>query len=82
MAQHYDFFGWMEATNPRAKGVNLREALRRTELRARVMDRAKTTANTLRVAKARGHIGDGLLQRMVDATAGEEHCIAAQQAGE
>ncbi len=70
-----NFPEWHDATNPQAKGVDLKERLRRHELRKRVVDKADTTMAALRVAKCRGTIGDDLLGRLIEATAEEDEKI-------
>lgn len=62
---------WLDATSP--KGAKTpKEAAAREAVRARVLAAAGTTINTLRVARARGRIGDELLYRLAEATKNEK----------
>lgn len=68
-------FEWLEATTPNDPRITGAERRRRRELRKRVLQHAKTTINTLRVAKCRGAIGQELIDRLIDATKNEQEKI-------
>lgn len=67
-----NFFDWMDATSANKKGLTSEERRQRLEYRERIAAAAGTTRGTLKVAKCRGRIGDGLLQRLITATADEQ----------
>lgn len=70
-----NFFEWMEAMNVADIGITESERVRRLEVRERVLKKAGTSINSLRVSKCRGSIGKKLLARMILATADETEKI-------
>lgn len=68
-------FEWLEATTPNDPRLTSAERRRRRDVRKRVLDRARTTINTLRVAKSRGAIGQDLVDRLIRATSNESEKI-------
>lgn len=73
---------WLKATSTKRAGLTEKQRQELQAERHRVLEKAGTTINSLRVtkckaAKGKGRLGDDILRRMVEATKGERHRITA-----